>query len=814
MERHSLNGSWQCVPTDGNQQFSATVPGDVYSDLMAAGQIPDPYEADNELDVQWVAERDWCYRRTVEVDDTLLSEERQTLVCHGLDTVATVRVNDITVGTTDNMHRRYEFPVGDALEPGVNDIEIRFRSPVEYSSQRAADHPYDVPVMRYPQDEPDRNHIRKAACHYGWDWGPCLPTMGIWRDVELVGHSGPRITYTKSRQDHHDDGVDLTVDVGLDVPTDCEATLTASVAGATETTTVSIDGGTAEHTLELTVADPDLWWPNGYGDQPLYDLTVTVESDHDTETTTDRVGFREIELCREEDDTGESFFFEVNGVPVFAKGANWIPMEALHGRIDETEYADLLDSAASANMNMIRVWGGGHYERDAFYERCDELGLLVWQDFMFACSLYPADDGFRETVASEARYQVRRLANHPSLALWCGNNENEQGLHNWWADEDHIDSLEADYEAIFLETLDQIVTEEDPSRPYWSASPSSGREYDDPYMTERGDIHYWDVWHSGASFDAYEETEPRFVSEFGYQSFPSPELLASILPENELNPTAPLMEHHQRSPGGNGRILSRMTDNFRTPFSFGDFAYLSQIQQSMAMQTAIEHWRRRKPHTMGALYWQLNDLWPCASWSSIEYGGDWKASQYVARRIFAPLLVSTTVTDEGVSVWLTSDRPEAISGTLTVTVWTLDGERVHTESHDTTVSPLDSTAALTVDIDAVASEIDPSNCLVRADFDGPVESYPSVAFQEPYKRLDLRVPDIKVDVEGASVTLETDVPALWVSLDAPLSGAFSDNYFHLLPGESRTITVESDADRAAITSALAELDVTHLRETH
>jgi len=817
MRTLSLTGTWEFAEIGTGNYQQGDVPGGVYSDLLAEGEIADPYEADNELDLQWVARSDWVYRRTVELDGDLLDHEEQRLVCHGLDTVATVEINGVEVGHTDNMHRRYEFDVNDALEPGKNEIRVTFESPVEYGVDRQAEYPYEVPKIRYPHDFPARNFIRKAQCHYGWDWGPCLATMGIWREIELVGYSGPRITYTKSRQDHRGEDVTLSVDVGVDVPSKTNTRVSARVADAETTEDVVLEPGDREVTLVLSVEDPDRWWPNGYGDQPLYDLKVVVDGGRDT--ATDRVGFREVELVREaddggiENDCGESFYFEVNGEPVFAKGANWIPVDALYGRIDRDAYADRLTSAVEANMNMVRVWGGGYYERDAFYELCDELGLLVWQDFMYACSLYPADDAFLDTAEAETRYQVRRLANHPSIALWCGNNENEEALYNWFADRDHAADLAEDYERLFVDTIGEAVREEDPSRAYWSGSPSSGEDWDDPYMTERGDIHYWDVWHKGAPFEDYEETEPRLVSEFGYQSFPSTDLLRTVLPETALNPTSPLMEHHQRNEGGNGRILTRMTDHFRVPFSFEDFVYLSQVQQSMAMQTAVEHWRRLDPHTRGALYWQLNDLWPCASWSSLEYGGDWKALQYVARRMYAPVLVSTTETDDGVEVWLSSDETDTVTGTVSVEVMTVDGEVSTTEQFETTLAPHESTAVTTVDRDGVDRH--ENEYFVRASFDGPVESYDACEFFVPYKAFETPDPDIDVTVDGSTVTLSTDTVAFWVALDVDgVDGVFSDNYFHLVPGEERTITLESTAETDDIEAALERADLTHLGATY
>ncbi|WP_459191525.1 beta-mannosidase [Halosimplex sp. J119] len=845
MRTQSLNGSWQYRQRDGGAWREGRVPGGVYTDLLDAGAIPDPFVGDNELDVQWVGRTDWEYRRTVDVDDRLLEHDRVVLRCDGLDTVATVFVNGQRVGESVNMHVGNEFDVTGALHAGENEVAVRFRSPVEYGEERAAAHPYEVPCIRYPVDQPGRPFIRKAQCHYGWDWGPCLPTMGIYRDISLIGYSDPRIRHVKTEQDHAGEGIDLTVRVGIDAPTGGTYDLSVDVAGQTVAESIALDQGEqeVEVTLPLDEETVERWWPNGYGDQPLYDLTTAVGDD----THTDRIGFREIELVVEPDGAGTSFYFEVNGEPVYAKGANTIPTAPLYGDVTDERYEHLIRSAADANMNMLRVWGGGYYEEDAFYELCDEYGILVWQDFMFSCSLYPANEAFLDTVEAEVRYQVRRLANHPSIALWCANNENEEALENWYGDHERHEDHREDYRQLYAETVGPACREEDPSRTYWPGSPSSGPDELDPYVFEKGDIHYWDVWHSGQPFEEYLTTEPRFVSEFGYQSFPSLDSLRTVLTEpEEFNPTSPTMEHHQRNPGGNTTILRRMADYFRIPFDFADFVYLSQLLQAEAMSTAIEHWRRRKPTTMGALYWQLNDLWPVASWASVEYDGKWKAQQYAARRQFAPLLLSFHPAFEGgggidnaqaedpddpdwddltaQTLWVTSDETAPVSGDVTVEVRTFDGDLVRDETVGVAIDAHESTALTTVERADLTDDIDPSDVMVRATFepDGPSAdtptTYPATAFFTDYKRLSLPETDLSVEIDGADVTVAADEAALFVELDpGTLPGAFSDNYVHLTAGERRTLTFDAyDGRRDALVEAHLEdeLSVRHLRETY
>jgi len=864
MREVSLAGDWEFREADGGRWLDGTVPGGVYTDLLNEGEIPDPFVEDNELDVQWVGKTDWTYRRSVDVDADLLDHDRVVLQCEGLDTVATVLVNGREVGSSVNMHVGHEFDVADALEPGENEIEVEFRSPVEYGIEQSEQSPYEVPSLRYPVDQPGRQFIRKAQCHYGWDWGPCLPTVGIYRDISIVAYSGPRIRYTKTEQDHETvDGesgaVDLTVRTGVDAPAAGKYDLTVSVADAETTETVSLEAGEQEVETTVTVQDPELWWPNGYGDQPLYDMTVDIADGSGAvagtgtevaDSVTDRIGFRDVELVVEPDDVGTSFYFEVNGTEIFAKGANTIPTAPMYGDVSEARYDHLLESAVDANMNMLRVWGGGYYEFDYFYERCDELGILVWQDFMFSCSLHPADDAFLDTVEEEVRHQVRRLANHPSIALWCANNENEEAAQNWFVEHDHHEDHLEDYAALYEETVGPACRDEDPSRTYWPGSPSSGPDEMEPYVFEKGDIHYWDVWHAGQPFEDYYTTEPRFVSEFGYQSFPSTDSLRTVIDEADFNPTSPMMEHHQRNPGGNTTILKRAASYFRFPFDFDDFVYVSQLLQAEAMSTSIEHWRRRKPTTMGALYWQLNDLWPVASWSSIEYDGKWKAQQYAARRQFAPVLVSFHPTFEGAgdvanaqageggewpdveaqTLWVTSDVTDSLAGEIDLEIVTFDGETVLSETVDVDIDAQESVELRTVERDDLPADVAPSEVMVRATFDGErtgtggadgidgVESYPATAFFEDYKRLDLPDAEVSVDVDGADVTVASEECALFLELDpGTLRGAFSDNYVHLAPGEERTVTFDSYDDRrdAVVETTLEnDLSVRHLRQTY
>jgi beta-mannosidase len=835
MYERSLNGEWQCRQVGSTDWFDAAVPGGIYGDLRRADRIPDPLYGDNDLDVQWVADADWEYRRTIDVDESLLDHERIVLECDGLDTIAEVSVNGERVGSSRNMHVGQTFAVEEALGPGENTISVIFRSPTEYAQLLEGEHPYELPGSRYPHDRAGRQYIRKAQCHFGWDWGPALPTMGIYRDIRLVGHDGSRIEYVTTRQDHDTaDGVEVTARVGIESPRSQEVDLSLAVADGETTESVALEAGATEATLSATLEDPDLWWPNGHGDQPLYEMTVVVSSEEGTDTYSERVGLRDVELVTETGDGDATFHFEVNGEPIFAKGANTIPLAPMYRDVTEERYEHFLESAAAANMNMLRVWGGGYYENDRFYELCDEKGLLVWQDFMFACGLYPATKDFLDSVEEEVRYQVRRLANHPSIALWCGNNENEEVLQSWNVDHPAHEQHVEDFEALYHDTIAPACREEDPSRTFWPGSPSSGADYEDPDDHDRGDIHYWDVWHSGEPVENYRDTAPRFVSEFGYQSFPSIDSLRSVLPEDQLNPSAPLMEHHQRDPKGNRILSSRIAETFRTPFDFEDFIYLTQIQQGRAMQAAIEHWRHQRPDCMGALFWQLNVLWPVVSWASMEYDGDWKAQQYMARRQFSPVMLSFHPTYECVStndfdehvyedisqqaLWITNDTFDDLEGNATVQLWTLDGERLREETITTSCPAQTATELISVDVNTLPDGVSHQEVMVTAQYDGSAESYQAAGFFDRFKRLSLPTPELEWSVDGRDVTLTTDVASLYVECQIEdLDGWFSDNYFHVYPGQTKTITFSprGEMGEEAIQQALETgFSIRSLRDTY
>ncbi len=808
MQILDLAGKWSLHAKDGQYAVSAQVPGDNISALMAARRIEDPYWADNEKRLQWIGRTDWVYERQFQVSRALLAEASVFLHCDGLDTLATVLINGRRVARSENMFARLRVEVKEHLRLGANTICIELDSPENAAAAEARRLPYPIPHGVNPVQSMHRNLIRKVQCHSGWDWGPCLMVSGVNGSIHLGATSLGRIEYVTTAQRHRRGHVVVTIDVDVVSPAGGRTTLEVELGGERVRKPVTLKAGSNTVSASVKIRDPKLWWPNGYGAQPLYPLLVRIAGDE----VRKRIGLRTLEVVNVEDKRGLSLTFRVNGVEIFAKGANWIPCDALPQRQTPTVLDDLLTSAQRANMNMLRVWGGGQYESDAFYDLCDEKGLLVWHDFMFSCALYPATPTFLENVRREARHQVKRLRDHACLALWCGNNE-DVGALNWYEESrKHRDRYLVDYDRLNEGVLGQTVDQCDPTRVFWPSSPCGGRgDYSDCWHADnRGDMHYWSVWHEGKSFDAYYAVTPRFCSEFGYQSFPSLDTIRRYASRDQLNVTAPIMEWHQRHSGGNSRITEMFSRYFRMPEGFAAFVYLSQVQQALAIKTAVEHWRHLRPTCMGTLYWQLNDNWPVCSWSSLEYGGKWKLLHYAARKFYAPLLVSAFQrTDGTLEIWVTNDRLTPVSGTLIADVRTFSGKLVRRLRVRARLGAGRAKQIGKWKVADLAPE--PGKVFLQLAFNGATNTH----FFTEYKRCDLAVPRIRMEVlDGFRVTLRTDKPAFFVALTASgIRGEFDDNCITLLPGKARTLlfTPKQPLALAAFREALS---VQHLRGTY
>jgi beta-mannosidase len=800
------------------------VPGSVHTDLLALDKIPDPFVADHELEVQWVAERDWEYQIFFDLDAALLSEQRLFLVCEGLDTLADVQFNGHLLGHTDNMFRRYRWEVGQAASEGRNTVHVVFPSTVAYMLARQAEQPLIGPS----QSIPGGAHVRKAPCQFGWDWGPQLPSIGIWRAMRLEAYTAAKLDDVHVRQAHSEEGVHLSAAVAVERWADVDLTLvlkTTAPNGVVHERRVELAAGQGSAMLSLLIEDPELWWPNGLGGQPLYDVQVLL---YQGEVLRDqaclKVGLRTLALRQEPDAYGTSFTFVVNGVPIFAKGANWIPADSFPTQLTMDRLEHLIASAAAANMNMLRVWGGGYYEDDRFYDLCDRYGLLVWQDFIFSCSVYPGDEAFVENTRREIVQNIQRLRHHPSLALWCGNNEMEWGWVGWGWTERVAPEFKAYYDEMFHELLPDLCAEHDPDRPYWPSSPSSGTPFVEPGGVHAGDTHNWEVWHGGYPFEHYRNHPSRFVSEFGFQSLPPLETIRTYADEQDWNMTSYMMEHHQRNAAGNGKIITYMTAHFRLPKDFPSLVYLTQLLQAEAVRTGVAYWRRSMDCTGGALYWQLNDCWPVASWASLDYYGRWKALHYAARRFFAPVLLTaekraheigspTTTHETGylfqpkpgpfVDLYVANDHPEAWSGSVRWSLETLEGRVLAAGDQPVTVAAVTALSVTDLNFEGLVT---PSNerdvVLVYELVDSEGVLSRDILTFVPSKHLSLSDPGLTYAVSETDAGFEIEIYAeklarfVWLSLDEADAGAvvFTDNYFDLPAGRSATVGLSSVGD--------------------
>ena len=818
MEKITLTGDWQFRQAGTAEWLPATVPGGVHTDLMALGKIPDPFVSDNELKVMWVAETDWEYRRTFIASAGLLAAENIALICDGLDTIADVYLNGTYLGHAENMFRRWEWDVKPLLIAGENEIRIVFGSPLRFIAGKQAQLP-----LQGGGDIPGGPHLRKAPCHFGWDWGPKLPPIGIWKELRLEGFS-ERFNDVHLRQNLENGIATLSAEIHADERIDAELKISMTVVSPTgerfaaETELLSdfvsypdedfsMDLGDFPEddqnfdcfaVISIQIPNPQLWWPNGYGSQPLYEVEITLK---DGETVLDqrtyRIGLRTIELRQEPDQWGKEFTFYVNGVRLFAKGADWIPTDSLPTRITESMLEGLLKSAVDANMNMLRVWGGGYYPEDMFYDLCDRYGILLWQDFMFACGIYPADADFFENVRIEAIENVRRLRHHAALALWCGNNEMEQGWCDWgWnkPDDPLNQRLKDGYDRMFHQMLPDLLEFEDPDHPYWPSSASADTPFEGANNQVQGDCHYWDVWHGRKPFTAYRTQFPRFMSEFGFQALPPLKTIATYADPADWNMTSYVMEHHQRSGSGNGLMIAQMTDTFRMPKDFASLVYLSLLLQAEGIRYGVEHWRRNRSRVSGTLIWQLNDCWPVASWASLDYFGRWKALHYAAKRFYAPLLLSVEDVGKVMKIHITSDLVEPVDTLVHWRLETLDGEILQKGEQSVRAMALADTFVGSYDF---SSQISPENqrntvfvCeMWRSGNRVACCTTPFVA----NKHLELRAPDLNIQtrVEGSTLFVDVSAQTLARFVELSIDGAdpvFSDNYFDVPAGAIVTVT--------------------------
>jgi beta-mannosidase len=791
------SGEWRLRAIGEDDWLSAEVPGEVHVTLLKAGRIPDPFVADNELDVQWVAEKDWEYEGRFDISKEMLAQEQVFLVCDGLDTLAEITVNGQALGSTDNAFRTYRWDIKKAIKAGENVIQIIFRSPVDYVTPLQAQQPLAAPG----QSIPGGPYLRKAPCQWGWDWGPMLPPIGIWKEIRLEGYQKARMTDCHIQQAHQHDGtVVVTALASLDQWSDEGLQLCLTLTdpnGKRFATTCKVVNGQAKAVLEIQ--EPLLWWPNGYGEQALYDAHVTLREEDESivDQRSYQIGLRTLSLMQDPDEFGETFTFMVNGVPIFAKGSNWIPADSFPTRITRDQLDRLLRDAARAHHNMIRVWGGGFYESEDFYDLCDAYGILVWQDFIFSCSIYPLDDPeFLENVRQEVIDNVRRIRHRASLALWCGNNEMDWGWESWgWSQGDWL-AFRPAYKTFFYELLPEWLEDLDPDTPYWFSSPSSGTPFENANSNDVGDAHYWEVWHGSKPFTAYREQFPRFMSEFGFQSLPPLETIRTYATEDHWNLTDYIIEHHQRSYYASAQFMGQMALHFMMPIDFQSLVYLTMVLQAEGIRYGVEHWRRNRHRVSGTLYWQLNDCWPVASWSSLDYFGRWKALHYESKRFFAPLLLSIEDDEESavMKVHLTSDLQTAQDVSLRWRLMRLDGKVLDEDTVNATIEPLTSQQVFDGDFSDLSLAEKRETIFVAQLYIGDVLHATQLGTFVRNKHLQLEEPQLRAYLrEGSagSVIIEVEAAHLARFVALSVDGAdvvFSDNYFDVLPGETVQIT--------------------------
>ncbi|WP_421681259.1 beta-mannosidase [Stenotrophomonas bentonitica] len=821
-----LPGDARGAAHPGLQQWRpAQVPGAVHTDLLAQGQIPDPYVGAPEAGLQWIGLADWEYRARFDVDAGTLARAHAELAFDGLDTFATVTLNGQPLLQADNSHRTWRARVDGKLRARGNELRIVLRSPIRtlLPGVRAMPHKiagnYPSPYGDEPKDAMVGNFVRKPGYHFGWDWGPRYVTAGIWRPVRLESWDAQRLTaLAVQTRDLDATRADLEVAVEVESAAVGTAAMQIEVLDPDGKRVARIDrkallkAGDNRIVMPVALPQPRRWWPAGQGEQARYTVRATLApGTTDATRVEQRTGLRTVELRREVDrNGGQGFAFVINGVPIFAKGANVIPFDMFPARVDAARIRRELTAARDANMNMLRNWGGGYYEDDVFFDIADELGLLVWQDFMFGGGMQPGyDPDFRANVVAEARDNVRRLRHHPSVVLWCGNNEEETAWKDWGhgrdltaADPAFAAKVWQGYVDLFGNDLRQVVAEEGLGVPYWSSSPSNDLD-EKANDSTRGDKHYWQVWGNPAlPVTAYLHETPRFMSEYGLQAWPVLRTLDGIIPAAEQQVDSPTVRAHQKFMAGEGnqRLLKYIEEEYGTPRDFPAFVYLSQVMQADGIQLAALHHRASRPYTMGSLYWQLNDVWPGASWSSIDYAGRWKALHFHAKRFFADHAVAA-LRDEGVTrVSLLNDRQQGLQATWRMRVMDLDGALRNEQRHTVALPPL---SALEVGRFADADLLkgaDPTRTVAVVElFDGATLLSQQVVYFAPAKALALSPAKIdstlRADGEGAVLTLRAPklVRALWIDFDG-VDATLDDNALDLVPGETVTIRLRSKAD--------------------
>ncbi len=797
MNKLNLAGKWSLARAGEKTICTMNVPGTVLSGLLDAKIIEDPFYRINEDRTRELFWNDYQMERSFEVEEGFGKEEQIELVCEGLDTLTDIYLNGTKVASTDNMHRTWKIPVKDALKTGENSIRIVFHSVLKYINDYVYEPGKEVKYI--PSGCMKGNHlIRKAHSMFGWDWGPQTIDAGIFRPIYLEGYSHARIEDVDITQDH-EQGVKVKAAVRVKEAEDQQSWIRVTICeedgSGVQLQQIPAADGFAE--LEFEIPDPKLWWPNGYGSQPLYLVKTELldqENGQVLEVNEKWIGLRTLTVSQEKDAWGKEFAFCVNGLKIFTRGGNYIPDDCLYTRISIQKQDYLLECCKRANFNCVRVWGGGYYPSDEFYDLCDRKGLIVWQDLMYACNVYDVTDEFAENCRIEAIENVKRLRHHACLGLWCGNNEIESAWDHWGDFQVETAYLRADYIKLFESVLPKAVKETDPDTFYWPSSPSSGGCFDKPDDDTRGDNHYWDVWHGQKPFTDYQKYYFRFCSEFGFQSFPCMKTVNSYTEENDRNIFSRVMESHQKNDAANGKMLYYLSENFQYPENLKQLVYVTQVLQGMAIKYGVDHWRRNRGRCMGALYWQINDNWPVASWSSIDFYGRWKALHYMAAKFYAPVAISVYLTEKNAAVYLENETNQVQNVKVSLRVKDM---YCHVIEEITSEGKADAfSAADILDMEISGWKEKKHAVFLEAEAvlaDGTVLT--DVETLVPFKHLELEIPQFttKVTEEEADyvIGITSSCFAPFVELDFEDADViFEDNFFHITDTVEKTIRIK------------------------
>jgi beta-mannosidase len=831
-----IDSPWLFRKMGDNNWLRATVPGTVHTDLLANKLIEDPYFGTNEHDLQWIDKTDWEYKTTLTIDGVLFSKKSIILNFKGLDTYADVYLNGILILSADNMFRSWQVPCKEQLKQGDNELRIVLKSPIRIGLEKLEQQGYPLPASN---DQSEIGKLgnkkvsiftRKAGYHFGWDWGPRLVTSGIWRPVEIISYNKARIenvrliqhelTKTKSS---------LTASISLNCISDDDFKIEVDVNGKkTAESVLKAKKGCNTFNLDFAIHEPRLWWPNGLGEQHLYKVKIKIYDEAELiDSEQINYGARSLKLVQKPDPKGDGqhFYFEVNGKPVFAKGTNYIPNDVFLPLIGNDDYERIVKAAADANMNMLRVWGGGIYENDIFYDLCDHYGIMVWQDFMYACSMYPGDTAFLDNARLEAEENVKRLRNHPCLALWCGNNEiavawaeNEAGKGWGWKERYSTElhkKIWHDYDTLFHKILPEIIKKLDPKTTYWPSSPSAADGKLAGYETNSGDMHYWGVWHGKQPFSDFRKYRARFMSEYGFQSFPELSTVKTYALPKDWDIESKVMASHQRSGIGNLRIKQYMEQDYQIPADFEQFLYVSQLLQAEGIKTAIESHRTDMPYCMGSLYWQLNDCWPVASWSGMDYYGRWKALHYFVKKVFQPEIIAAFQDNDSLEIWAVSDKMIDLDARLVMTLYDFSGNLLWEKSEDFKLTANSSTMFRRYGLAdflkfGPAGKLVLETCLI---VDGKNKYKDFHYFVKP-KYLQLDDPELKYTLTETNdqfvIKMSCNKLAKNVFFSTDISADhFSDNFFDLIPGNEKVISFPK---RCSLETFNKSLKVTYLQK--